>query len=87
MDKNKTDKNMIIRKKISKEIFEKSRLKAKEYGATANDLIIAAYIRAFYDVSGCEATESAGISCAVDLRRYMKHPENIGYTNHVSFVP
>ena len=44
---------MFVRKKISADIFEPARLKAKEYGATANDLISAAYIRAFYDISGC----------------------------------
>lgn len=83
----KSDKNMIVRKKIGKEVFEKARLKAKEYGATANDLVSAAYIRAFYDISGCAETDSVGISCAVDLRRYMKNPENIGYTNHTAFFP
>lgn len=82
-----TDKKIFVRKKIGADIFEPARLKAKEYGATANDLICAAYIRAFYDVSGCDETERVGISSAVDLRRYMKHPENIGYTNHTAFTP
>jgi len=84
---NETDKKIFVRKKIAADIFEPARLKAKEYGATANDLICAAYIRAFYDVSGCDETERVGISSAVDLRRYMKHPENIGYTNHTAFTP
>ncbi len=83
----KTDKKMLVRKKIGADIFEPARLKAKEYGATANDLVSAAYIRAFYDVSGCEKTEGVGISCAVDLRRHIKNPENIGYTNHTAFIP
>lgn len=83
----KTDKKMFVRKKIGADIFEPARLKAKEYGATANDLISAAYIRAFYDVMGCAETERVGISSAVDLRRYIKHPENLGYTNHTAFTP
>lgn len=83
----KADKKIFVRKKIGADVFEPARLKAKQYGATANDLICAAYIRAFYDVSGCEETEKIGISCAVDLRRYMKRPENIGYTNHTAFMP
>ena len=82
-----TDRKMLIRKKIGADIFEPARLKAKQCGATANDLIAAAYIRAFYDVSGCSESEKVGISSAVDLRRYIKHPENIGYTNHTSFTP
>ncbi len=83
----KTDKKMLVRKKIGADVFESARLKAKEYGATANDLISAAYIRAFYDVSGCAETERVGISSAVDLRRYMKNPQNLGYTNHTAFTP
>lgn len=82
-----SNRKILVRKKISSDIFEPARLKAKEYGATANDLVSAAYIRAFYDVSGCAATERVGISCAVDLRRHMKNPENIGYTNHTAFMP
>ena len=82
-----TDRKIFVRKKIGADIFEPVRLKAKELGATANDLISAAYIRAFYDVSGCSESERVGISSAVDLRRYIKHPENIGYTNHTAFTP
>ncbi len=82
-----TDRKMLVRKKIGADIFEPARLKAKKYGATVNDLISAAYIRAFYDISGCAETERVGISSAVDLRRYMKHPQNIGYTNHTAFTP
>ncbi len=80
------DKKIFVRKKIPAEIFESARLKAKEYGATANDLICAAYARAFYDVSGCPDSDKVNVSCAVDLRRYIKHPENIGYTNHTAFM-
>lgn len=82
-----TDRKMLVRKKIGADVFESARLKAKKYGATVNDLISAAYIRAFYDISGCAETERVGISSAVDLRRYMKHPQNIGYTNHTAFTP
>lgn len=81
------DKKMLVRKKIGADVFEPARLKAKEYGATANDLISAAYIAAFYDVTGCPESERVGIACAADLRRYIKSPENIGYTNHTAFIP
>lgn len=83
----KSDRKMLIRKKIGKNIFEAARLKAKKYGATVNDLVSAAYIRAAYDVIGCPETEKMEIASAVDLRRYIEHPENIGYTNHTTFTP
>lgn len=83
----KSDEKILVRKKIGADVFETARLKAKEYGATANDLISAAYINAVYDVTGCPETERVGISSAVDLRRYIKHPENLGYTNHTAFTP
>ena len=35
---------------------------------------------------GCDH-ESLTLSCAVDLRRYIKDPNRIGYTNHTSFMP
>lgn len=81
------DKKMIIRKRVDKDIFEPARKKAKACGATVNDVISAAYIRAFYKLSECNPNERVGISCAVDLRRYIKNIENTGYTNHTTFMP
>ncbi|MGN0573541.1 MAG: hypothetical protein ACI4IX_06340 [Acutalibacteraceae bacterium] len=86
-ERHEDDEKMIVRKKISRDIFEPARIKAKEYGATVNDLVSAAYIRAFYETSGCNHGERVGISCAVDLRRYINNPESIGYTNHTAFMP
>lgn len=83
----KNDNKMIVRKRISSDVFEPARKKAKALGATANDLLSAAYIRSFYEISGCDENERVGISCAVDLRRHIKHPENLGYTNHTAFMP
>lgn len=82
-----TDQKMFVRKRISRNVFENVRRRIKLHGATVNDLVSAAYIRAFYDVSGCSKNEKVGLSCAVDLRRYIKHPENLGYTNHTAFMP
>lgn len=86
-ERKETDKKMLVRKKIGADVFNSVRLKAKAHGATANDLVSAAYIRAFYDVSGCKESEKITASCAVDLRRYINHPENLGYTNHTTFMP
>ena len=78
---------MFIKKRISKEIFEPALTEAKKYGATANDLISAAYIRAFYEISGCNKNEQVALSCAIDLRRHMKDISDTGYTNHTAFFP
>lgn len=86
-EENGTDEKMFVRKKIGADIFEPARLKAKALGATANDLITAAYTRAFYDTVKCAETENVTVSCAVDLRRYISNPDSIGYTNHTSFIP
>jgi len=86
-DKNESDSKMLVRKKIGSDIFNSVKLKAKSYGATANDLLIAAYIRAFYDISQCDKSEGMVASCAVDLRRYISRPEELGYTNHTTFMP
>ena len=86
-DKSAGDRKMIVRKKVSSDFFEPARKKAKTIGATVNDLLAAAYIRAFYEISGCPENERVGLSCAVDLRRYIKSIDKTGYTNHTTFMP
>lgn len=85
--KDASDKKFIARHKISSEIFEAARIAGKAHGATVNDILAAAYIRAFYEISGCALSERVGISCAVDLRRYIKDLRTTGYTNHTTFFP
>lgn len=82
----KDDRTLLIEKEIPAEIFEKARLKGKEQGATANDVIAAAYIRAFYKIAKLDPKEKLHVSCAVDLRRYLKDINSIGYTNHTTFM-
>ncbi len=83
----KNDKKMIVRKRISTDVFESVRKNARKSGATVNDVLVAAYIRSFYEISGCNTDERVGISCAIDLRRHIKSIEKIGYTNHTAFIP
>ena len=80
------DHNILITKVIPAEIFMVAVKKAKEIGATANDVLSASYIDATYKMLGCD-DESLTLSCAVDLRRYIKDSNRIGYTNHTSFMP
>ena len=67
-------------------IFQKPHPMQKNVGATVNDVIVAAYIDAFGKVTGMNADEGINVSCATDLRRHIKDPSSIGYTNHVSFI-
>ncbi len=85
--KNGREKNILIFKKIDAEVFNSAAKKGKELGATANDVLVASYIRSAYKLIGCDKNEKMCISCAVDLRRHMKNPDSIGYTNHTTFMP
>ena len=80
-------KNILILKKISADVFTSAVKKGKGLGATANDVLVAAYIRSAYKLIGCDEKEKMSVSCAVDLRRHMKNPDRIGYTNHTTFMP
>lgn len=81
------ERNILIFKKIDAEIFNSAAAKGKALGATANDVLVAAYIRSAYRLIGCDKNEKISVSCAVDLRRHMKNPDRIGYTNHTTFMP
>lgn len=81
------ERNILIFKKIDADVFNSAAAKGKELGATANDVLVAAYIRSAYKLIGCDKAEKVAVSCAVDLRRYMKNPDRIGYTNHTTFMP
>ncbi len=82
----KEDKTILTRRKISADIFLPALKKAKEYGCSGNDLLITAYIEAYKNLSGIDDDRSVNVTTAVDLRRYIKNPARIGYTNEVSFV-
>ncbi len=81
------EQNFLIIKNVSADVFNAAAAKGKALGATANDVLVAAYIRAAYKLIGCDTSEKMCISCAVDLRRHMKNPDRIGYTNHTTFMP
>ncbi len=84
-EKSIEDKVCIAYKEIPKELFSSAIEKAKTYGATANDLLIACYADAAQKMIQFEGNIS--ISSALDLRRYIKNLDEIGYTNHTTFMP
>ncbi|MGI6213193.1 MAG: condensation domain-containing protein [Christensenellales bacterium] len=81
------DKNMICNRKIAKEVFEKARLIAKGFDATANDLLLAVYVSALYDIGKFDVNSSLTIPCMVDLRRHISDGGlSTGLTNHTGFM-
>lgn len=77
--------NSIVYHSVEKDVMQAAIAVAKQNGATVNDLLCAAYIWACYAVMG-EAQKPLHLSCAVDLRRYIRQPETLGYTNHTTFM-
>ena len=86
-EKRETDNKFIARKSVPSAIFNKARETVKKFDGTVNDLIATAYIGAVYDICNLPENERVGISCAVDLRRYIKNINRTGYTNHTTFMP
>ena len=80
------DNVIIVSRRIDKEHFQKALSYCKAIGATANDLLVAAYIHSLAIVSDIKDDESISVSIATDLRRHMKDLNGVGYTNHVSFI-
>ncbi len=85
--KSAEDKIFINKRTLPNEVL-RSMLKAgKECGGTLNDVFVSAYLRAAYRLMQCDKNEGLTISCALDLRRYIKDVDSIGYTNHTNFMP
>lgn len=81
-----TDRAIIVRRNIDKELFSAAKTAAKRLGASANYMLSAAYLNAVYELAGIDSKDPLELSCAVNLRRHMKHPENTGMTNHTAFM-
>ena len=80
------DKSFIARRKLSEETFLKIKEVGKKYGATVNDMLVAAYFYALYELAEYDVKDSVTISCAIDLRRHMETAEDLGLTNHTAFM-
>lgn len=73
----------IVKAKLSAKDFAAVKRYSKANGYTLNDILIAAYIRSMSALIGrCEIP----IDCIIDLRRYLKDTDVIGYTNFVSKI-
>lgn len=86
-EESETDKNMIVRCKISAEKFDAFKKIGKAMDVTVNDLLLTVYVRALYDIIGMNDDESITIPCMVDLRRHIDGGEEAGgLTNHTGFM-
>ena len=82
----KDDFSFIARRRISEETFMKLKAVGKQNDATVNDMLVAAYFYALYELAGYGKDESVTISCAIDLRRHLKDDDGQGVTNHTAFM-
>ena len=83
----KDDRTMICKRKVDKELFDSFRAIGKKLDVTVNDMMLAFYIRALYDIGMFEPTERLSIPCMVDLRRHIEAGgANTGLTNHTGFM-
>lgn len=85
--KSESDEIFISKRTLPYDVITKMIGASKACGGTINDVFVSAYLRACYRLIGCDKNESMTISCAMDLRRYIKDIDSIGYTNHTSFMP
>ncbi len=85
--KTKEDEIFIIKRTLPNDVLMKMKQVGKECDGTLNDVFVSAYLRACYRLMECDKKDSVTISCAMDLRRYIKNIDTIGYTNHTNFMP
>ena len=85
--KSKNDELYIVKRSVPADVLKNAIAAGKECGGTLNDVFASAYLRACYRLIECDKDESMLVSCAMDLRRYIKDIDTIGYTNHTNFMP
>lgn len=72
---------------IPREVMDAARKKAKEIGATANDLLLAACYQAYSEFPEVDASAPVSISSMMDLRRHCKDGESEGLCNMSGAMP
>lgn len=81
------DRTMINIRKIERPVFTEMKNTGKRLGVTVNDVMLAAYVRALYEIIGMRDDESLSIPYMVDLRRHIEGGENAGgLANHTGFM-
>ncbi len=82
------DKSMmrpVINKfKLDSDKFLKIKAYGKANGYSINDMLMACYIMALFDILNMPNDENLELDMIIDLRRYIKDPDNLGFSNYVS---
>ena len=83
----KDDVCMICRHTTTGDTFSNIYKIGKNMSVTINDLMLAFYMRALYDISDMSPNATVSVPCMVDLRRYIEGGgEQGGLTNHTGFM-
>lgn len=77
---------MIIKHSLSASVFQAMKNRAKEYGASVNDVILAAFFRVVHDMANVKEGQTLGIPNMVNLRRYIPGGVSAGFTNLTAMV-
>ena len=72
------DAPFMVRYTVDRETFFKMKEKGKALGATVNDVLMAAYAKAFYETAGLPENEPFHLSYAIDMRKYISDGESHG---------
>lgn len=80
------DSSFIAKHKLSAEKLSQIKAAGKSMGATINDMLTAAYFYSLYELAGFDKNESMTVSCAIDLRRHIRNTDDMGVTNHTSWM-
>ena len=77
----------VTSKVISAEIMSAARKKANAVGATANDLLVTAFYRAYAAMDGVDASAPMSVSSMMDLRRHCVNGDSEGLCNMSGALP
>ena len=77
----------VTSKVISAQLMSSARKKAKAVGATANDLLVTAFYRAYAAMDGVDAAAPMSISSMMDLRRHCVNGDSEGLCNMSGALP
>lgn len=77
----------LTKRAIPAERMTAARKKAKESGATANDLLLAALYRAYAQMEGVDAQSPMSVTSMMDLRRHCVDGESEGLCNMSGSLP
>lgn len=80
------DESFIARRKLKENVLAGLKAKGKEYGATVNEMLLAADFYSVYELAGFPAEDKVMISSAIDLRRHIDNVEDMGFTNHTAWM-